>query len=147
MQSPKSSLSAYIAVTAVFAAAAGLVASNTGWANAGALRLAAKKTADRCTYPATEDALLSCRRREHDRAETVIARLVAHLKRNYVADTALTEVFSTAQTKWAEFRDAECKLKTYDSKDGTAYESYWLECLAKLDDDRIKVLDDLRDHP
>ena len=112
-----------------------------------ATKTATTKSADPCAYPATEDALVSCRKREYDRTETDLARLAATLNRNYGPDVALAGVFSKAQTKWREFRDAECKLETYDSQGGTAYESYWLECLAKLDRDRIKTLEDLRDHP
>jgi uncharacterized protein YecT (DUF1311 family) len=72
---------------------------------------------------------------------------VASLNKTYRPDVVLAGVFSTAQAKWREFRDAECKLKTYDSQGGTAYDSYWLECLAKLDRDRIKTLEDMKDHP
>jgi uncharacterized protein YecT (DUF1311 family) len=142
---------AYVSAAAVLVAAAAVVASTSTLASAAtpksAARAASKKTADPCAYPATEDALASCRKREYDGIEGDLAKLVATLNKTYAPDAALAGAFSTAQTKWREFRDAECKLETYDSQGGTAYDSYWLECLAKLDRDRIRTLEDLRDHP
>lgn len=133
--------------TVAAVALAGAFANALTPACAGTTKAAAKKVADPCAYPASEGALLSCRRREYDKAEADIAKLVAVLAKNYATEVALAGVFSASQFKWREFRDAECKLKTYDSQGGTAYESFWLECLTKLDQDRIKTLEDLRDHP
>jgi uncharacterized protein YecT (DUF1311 family) len=136
-----------IATIVFLAGAVGALASIGPLAHAAARKRAPKKSADPCDYPATEQALLSCRRRECDRAEADIAKLVAALTKSYATDGALAAAFSTVQTKWREFRDAECKLQTYYSQGETAYESYWLECLAKLDHDRLESLEDLKDHP
>ena len=148
MESSKPILNAYLAMVVLCAGLAAVLASLPTLANPGATKTATKKKSlDPCAYPATEESLVSCRKREFDGAETDVAKLVATLSKSYARDVALAGVFSTAQTKWREFRDAECKLTTYDSQGGTAYESYWLECLGKLDRDRIKTLEDLRDHP
>jgi len=104
-------------------------------------------SSDRCALPDTEEALLQCRRNEHTRVENSMRGFVEALGTAYQKEAELMAAFTTAQEKWMEFRDAECKLRTYDSRDGTAFESYWLECLTALDEERITVLQYMKEHP
>jgi uncharacterized protein YecT (DUF1311 family) len=100
-----------------------------------------------CDFPESEEALLSCRHREQDRVEAAMAQLTQLLKQRYGKEPELLSAFTNAQAKWLEFRDAECQLRTYDSRGGTAFESYWLECLTELDQARLEVLQDMKDNP
>lgn len=100
-----------------------------------------------CDYPESEEALLSCRRREQQRVEAEMTRLSQALKQRYGKEPELSLAFTNAQAKWREFRDAECRLRTFDSRDGTAFQSYWLECLTELDQARVEVLHDMKDNP
>lgn len=100
-----------------------------------------------CDYPESEDALVACREREHERVEAEMTQLSQALKQLYGKEPELLLAFANAQAKWLEFRDAECQLRTYDSRDGTAFQSYWLECLTELDQARVEVLQDMKDNP
>ena len=91
--------------------------------------------------------MLSCRRNEYELAEGELRKLVATLNGTYAGEPELLASFTTAETRWGEFRDAECKLRTFDSREGTAFESYWLECLTALDQERLKALRYMVDHP
>jgi uncharacterized protein YecT (DUF1311 family) len=102
---------------------------------------------DPCAPPETEEALVQCRRRENARAEDSLRALVETLSTTYQKESDLMAAFTAAQAKWLEFRDAECKLRTYDSRDGTAFESYWLECLTALDQERLTSLRYMEEHP
>ena len=102
---------------------------------------------DPCDYPKSEEALSTCERTEYQRAETSIAGLVSALQDLYADDPELLSTFDTAQAKWREYRDAECAHRTYDSRGGTAFESYWLECLRMLDRERVQRLEYLKESP
>jgi uncharacterized protein YecT (DUF1311 family) len=91
--------------------------------------------------------LLKCRHAEHDRVEAAMRELVDRLSATYRNEPELLGAFAAANTKWAEFRDAECKLRTYDSRGGTAFESYWLGCLTALDNERVAALRYMEEHP
>lgn len=90
---------------------------------------------------------MACREREHERVEAEMTQLSQALKQLYGKEPELLLAFANAQAKWLEFRDAECQLRTYDSRDGTAFQSYWLECLTELDQARVEVLQDMKDNP
>ena len=107
----------------------------------------APSTDNPCTRPESEEALLACEHREFDRAQEAIGRREAALRERFGKEPALLEALANAQAKWREFRDAECGLDTYDSRDGTAFESYWLACLRKLDWQRASRLQFLLDNP
>lgn len=79
--------------------------------------------------------------------EASLQELVERLSNTYDNEPDLVAAFAKAQAKWREFREAECELRTYDSRDGTAFESYWLECLTKLDIERINALEYMEEHP
>jgi uncharacterized protein YecT (DUF1311 family) len=105
------------------------------------------RSADPCARPESEEALLACEHREYDRAEASIRDLVGALRELYGKEPELLVAFEKAQAKWLEFRDAECALRTYDSRDGTAFESYWLDCLRERDRERAERLQYMQDNP
>lgn len=107
----------------------------------------ASSASDPCDYPESEEALLTCQRTEYERAESSIATLVGALREMYADEPELLSTFETAQAKWREFRDAECAHRTYDSRGGTAFESYWLQCLRTFDRERAARLEYLKEGP
>lgn len=107
----------------------------------------APPTDNPCTRPESEEALLACEQREFARAEEAIGRREVALRERFGDEPALLEAFENAQTQWREFRDAECGLDTYDSRGGTAFESYRLACLRKLDWQRASRLQFLLNNP
>jgi uncharacterized protein YecT (DUF1311 family) len=102
---------------------------------------------DPCALPETEEALVQCRRSESTRVEDSMRRLVEVLSTSYQKEPDLMAAFATAQAKWLDFRDAECRLRTFDSRDGTAFESYWLKCLTALGQERLIALRYMEEHP
>jgi uncharacterized protein YecT (DUF1311 family) len=100
-----------------------------------------------CAKPESEEALMACEHREHDRAEASIHRLESALHELYAKEPELLAAFDAAQAKWREFRDAECALRTFDSRDGTAFESYWLDCLRTLALERAARLEYMHENP
>jgi uncharacterized protein YecT (DUF1311 family) len=104
-------------------------------------------SSDPCARPESEEALLACEHREHDRAEESIRRLESALHELYAKEPELLAAFDAAQAKWREFRDAECALRTYDSRGGTAFESYWLDCLRTLDWERAARFQYMHENP
>ena len=107
----------------------------------------AQTAPDPCDYPESEESLLTCQRAEYDRVETAVTVLVAALQELYADDPELLVTFDTAQGKWREYRDAECAHRTYDSRGGTAFESYRLQCLRTLDRERAERLEYLKESP
>jgi uncharacterized protein YecT (DUF1311 family) len=104
-------------------------------------------SSDPCALPETEEALIQCRRGENTRVQNSMRGVVEALSRTYRREPDLMATFTAAQAKWLEFRDAECRLRTYDSRDGTAFESYRLECLTALDQERLTALRYMEEHP
>jgi uncharacterized protein YecT (DUF1311 family) len=102
---------------------------------------------DPCSYPASEEALLKCRQDQHARTEQSIQNLEQQLTKLFAGQPDLPGAFDAAEAKWREFRDAECRLRTFDSRDGTAFESYWLDCLTMLNRDRIATLQYMKENP
>jgi uncharacterized protein YecT (DUF1311 family) len=103
---------------------------------------------DPCAGSANEAALLACRRLENRKSEEALRALADRLAKGYEDDEpARAKVFADARARWQEFRDAECKLRTYDSANGTAHEVYWLACLTAMNGERLEVLRKLADNP
>lgn len=132
LRGPKWSL--LVVVTGVF------LLPIAGWPATPVAR-SAKGSKDPCAGSADEKALLSCRQSQNTKSEQALRQLVDKLARSYEQDEPpLAKVFATAQAKWAEYRDAECKVRTYESASGPAYEVYRLDCVTSLNGERIEVL-------
>lgn len=109
---------------------------------------APKVAKDPCANAADEAALLGCRQQENRTSEAALRELADRLTKSYTQDEpARAKVLSTAQGKWRDYRDAECKLRTYDSSSGSAHEVYWLSCLTTLNQERLAALRKLADNP
>ncbi len=106
-----------------------------------------KLSRDPCAGSSTEVVLLACRRKENKDTEVALARLTEKLDKNYASEPERANAFSVAGQKWGDFRDAECKLLTYESRSGTAAEVYWLDCLTRLGRERIDSLKKLAENP
>jgi uncharacterized protein YecT (DUF1311 family) len=52
-----------------------------------------------------------------------------------------------AQAAWTAFRDAECRLLTFDSRDGTAFDTYWAACITDQNRLRLEMLARYADEP
>lgn len=101
-----------------------------------------------CADAATESELLDCRRKEKVVAEETMQLVLDELLESYRKDEpALRGLLVTAQAEWLEYRDAECRVRTYYSASGTAHELYWLSCITALDRARTADLERLKANP
>jgi uncharacterized protein YecT (DUF1311 family) len=110
--------------------------------------LAEENPASPCTGSPTEAAMLACHENELAKAQAELEDLVKELRTNFAYDgKEHTDALDFAQEKWKAFAGAECDLLTYDSRGGTAYDLYVVECLAKLHVRRAAEIKELLDSP
>ena len=96
---------------------------------------------DPCLGAASENALLACRKKQFDDSTRELTGIYEKLHRQYgKSEPPLATALEQAQTAWLNYRDLECKVRTFESSSGSAYEVYKLDCLAKLNAQRITDL-------
>jgi uncharacterized protein YecT (DUF1311 family) len=103
---------------------------------------------DPCVDAATEAELLTCRRQRFADSENEVDGLYQELRKSYSKDEPkLLALLEEAQAAWHTYRDAQCRVDTYYSVSGSAYEVYWLDCLEKSNRARAQQLEWLLDSP
>jgi uncharacterized protein YecT (DUF1311 family) len=108
----------------------------------------ASDTNDSCNDMTSERLLLNCRKQQKELSEINLTRTLEKLVSNYKEEgNNLVLMLKDSQKKWEAFRDSECKLLNYYSSDGTAYEVYLLDCIAKMNKKRTKDLQLLIENP
>ena len=108
----------------------------------------AEARSDPCAGSETEAALLGCRKQAFNRAEAAVNGVAEALLANYRRDDPAKAVALTrAQAAWTAFRAADCELTTWDSRDGSGFETYRLDCLTEAANERAAELEALREAP
>ncbi|HQC98558.1 MAG TPA: lysozyme inhibitor LprI family protein [Aquabacterium sp.] len=103
---------------------------------------------DACAGSANEAALLACRTRLHDQSMAAQQQLIDRLRKRLESDEPeQLKLLLAAQAAFAQYRDAECRLRTFESRNGSAFQAYWLSCLTERNRQRIADLQDLVDNP
>lgn len=100
--------------------------------------VSARQDAD-CRGSATERELLACRQSSVARQEVELGALVKRLS-DRADELELKRLLANAQSDWLRYRDAECKVRTFESRLGSAAEVYWLSCLSDMNRGRIDDL-------
>ena len=109
---------------------------------------ASKDGPDPCANSATEADMLRCRHQEFADSESEVDGLYQQLMNSYAKDEpGLHPLLQQAQAAWRDYRDAQCRVDTYYSASGSAYEIYWLECLEKANGARALQLEWLIESP
>lgn len=104
--------------------------------------------ADACAGTANEAALLACRTRLQDQSMAAQQRLIDQLRKRLQADEPeRLQLLLAAQTAFVQYRDAECRVRTFESRSGSAFQAYWLACLTDLNRLRAADLQALVDNP
>jgi len=115
--------------------------------SAAALTAPAAKT-DACAGSPSEAALQTCRKRQHGAQLAKQERLLATLRKRWSTDEPeRLRLLNAAQGAFVQYRDAECRLRTEESRGGSAYQVHWLACLTALDRLRNVDLQGLVDNP
>jgi uncharacterized protein YecT (DUF1311 family) len=104
--------------------------------------------ADVCAGAANEVALLACRSRLQDQSMAAQQRLIDKLRKRLEADEPeRLQLLLAAQAAYLQYRDAECRMRTFESRSGSAFQAYWLACLTELNRLRAADLQALVDNP
>ena len=109
---------------------------------------AAAPVAEPCAGSPDEATLLNCHQAEFEKAEAAVGALVGRLNRYWSADEPnKAEALARAQAAWARSREADCVVDTWDSRGGTAFEVYRLDCVTKAAKGRAAYLKALTEAP
>lgn len=101
-----------------------------------------------CNNAKSEENLLQCRKKRFLESEKNIGRLLAALQKSYrESEPRLAAYLNKSQVKWKAYKDADCELKTFYSRSGSAYEVYKFDCLATMNFKRSEDLQRLLDTP
>ena len=96
---------------------------------------------DQCSEAADERAMLACREGEFAAVTSLLGSAVEKLQQRFRDDTPERSRFlAAAQEAWLHYRDAECRVQTYDSRGGAAFRVYELDCLTGLTRDRLDAI-------
>lgn len=124
------------------------IAASLLFALVASLSGAAPAAKDACAGSANETALLRCRQARLTNSDSALKAVIRRLDRTASKDEpGWAKALSASQVAWLTYREAECRLRTYDSRDGTAFEAYWLACLNELNLGRLRDLRLLNDQP
>lgn len=95
---------------------------------------------DQCVGSANEIALLDCRTKQYDQVVSSINNALDKLRKRYESDEPdLWKLLTSSQENWGQYSNAECRLRTFESRNGKAFRVYWLSCLTELS--RLRSID------
>ena len=90
----------------------------------------------------------ACWREEFKKSEAEIARRLRVLtERNRKDEPDLNRLMTKAQRAWLVWREAACRVDTYESKGGSGFSVYWDRCLIKMNEARAIELQHMIDSP
>jgi uncharacterized protein YecT (DUF1311 family) len=90
----------------------------------------------------------ACWNAEFKKSEAEIAqRLKVLAERHRKDEPGLHRMMTDAQQKWLAWRDAACKVDTYESKGTPGFGVYWDRCRIRLNKARAAELQKMVDNP
>ena len=134
-RSARSNLAASIAVSALLAIGPVLfgreaVAQTTG-----------------CGSSPNESTLMACHKAQVGREDRQIATLVKKLGQMADGEPAMKRLITASQAAWLKYRDAECKMRTFESSTGSAAQVYLHACFEDINAQRIRDLEERTRNP
>lgn len=103
---------------------------------------------DACAGSANEAALLACHQVRLDRSDSEMRAAIGKLDRSARQDEPeLAKSLAASQAAWLTYREAECRVRTHESRNGSAFKAYWLACMTDLNLLRLRDLRLLKDQP
>lgn len=115
---------------------------------ASAAGAAPRAEVDPCARSRNEATLLTCRQQQAAQSTQRIEQLLERLRRRDETDEPERWQLQVAsQADWRQYRDAECRVRTFESRAGKAYETYRLACVALLNRLRADDLHKQVDNP
>ena len=108
---------------------------------------AADKPGEACRNAPDENAMLKCHQNIAREQTKKLEELRATLRRRAEDDKKYLALFNAAEKTWAQSRDADCKVETYESSTARSAETYRLICIQKYNKVRIEHLSQMADNP
>ena len=93
-----------------------------------------------CAHATTQLQMDQCASQSYHTAQTQLAVVYGQIAKRLKNDPGKTKLFVTAETAWANFRDAECKFASSASAGGSSYPMVVNSCLQRLTAARVKDL-------
>jgi uncharacterized protein YecT (DUF1311 family) len=90
----------------------------------------------------------ACWHEEFKKSEAEVARRLRVLaERHHKDEPNLHRLMNKAQQAWLGWREAACRVDTYESKGGSGFCVYWDRCRIKMNQARATELQDMIDNP
>jgi uncharacterized protein YecT (DUF1311 family) len=101
-----------------------------------------------CQKVEKDPAFTACWSEEFKKSEAEVARRLRVLaERHRKEEPNLDRLMTKAQRAWLVWREAACRVDTYESKDGSGFSVYWDRCRIKMNEARAIELQHMIDSP
>ena len=101
-----------------------------------------------CQNVQKDPAFTACWREEFKKSEAEVARRLRMLAERHRKDELnLHRLMTKAQRAWLVWREAACRVDTYESKGGSGFSVYWDQCRIKMNEARATELQHMIDNP
>ena len=101
-----------------------------------------------CQNIQKDPAFTACWREEFKKSEAEVARRLRMLAERHRKDEPdLDQLMTKAQRAWLVWREAACRVDTYESKGGSGFSVYWDRCQIKMNEARANELQHMIDNP
>jgi uncharacterized protein YecT (DUF1311 family) len=95
-----------------------------------------------------DPAFTACWREEFKKSEAEVERRLRVLAERHRKDELdLHQLMTKAQRAWLLWREAACRVETYESKGGSGFSVYWDRCQIKMNEARAVELQHMIDNP
>lgn len=108
----------------------------------------AAATDDPCKHAARDPEFTACWNGEFKKSEAEIAkRLQVLAARHRKDEPKLHDLMGKAQKAWLAWREAACRVDTFESRSGSGFSVYWDKCRIKMNSARAAELQRMIDEP
>lgn len=103
---------------------------------------------DPCRHAERDPEFSRCWREQAKKSDAEIAkRLRVLAERNRKDEPRLHDMMGKAQKAWLAWREAACRVDTFDSIGGSGFSVYWDKCLIRMNEARAAELQRMIDNP
>ncbi len=101
-----------------------------------------------CIDENTQQAMDKCGERSLVKVTSRMNKTLALLKKNYInTEPDLFKLLQVSQLSWQSYMELNCKIETYDSRNGSGFNSIWNACLEAKINERISFLNWMMENP
>ncbi len=103
---------------------------------------------DPCRHAARDPEFTACWQEQFKKSEAEIAkRLRVLAERHRKDEPELHRLMGKAQQTWLAWREAACRVSTFESQGGSGFSVYWDRCRIKMNEARAAELQTMIDNP